>query len=231
MAQKKGVEPQQDRGIEAKRQILAAAVEEFAEHGFDRATTRSIARRCGENPAMIRYYFGGKEHLWKAAMDALFSQFLGQIVRSYAEYSGLPVEQLPLKMLHALVRGAAAYPAVLQILVMENLRNTSRLKWLVDTHIRPGYDLFRSIYRELDPLLRSGSALDIHVFYAFIGASSLIFASKEEARMLSGRDDLASDAAIAHHADLLYRLFFNAPVSSTAPRRSRSRPQAPKRKR
>ena len=49
---------------EAKRNILLAASESFAEHGFRHGTTRDIAKRANVNIGAINYHFGTKEQLY-----------------------------------------------------------------------------------------------------------------------------------------------------------------------
>ena len=49
----------------SKEKILRAAEELFAEMGFDKTSTASIAKRAGVNSALIFYYFGSKENLLK----------------------------------------------------------------------------------------------------------------------------------------------------------------------
>lgn len=48
--------------------LLEAAQEEFAEKGYDGATTRDITRRAGVNIAAINYYFRDKENLYIEAV-------------------------------------------------------------------------------------------------------------------------------------------------------------------
>jgi AcrR family transcriptional regulator len=48
--------------------ILAAARSRFAEHGYDRATIRSIAADAGVDPALVHHFYGSKERLFAAAM-------------------------------------------------------------------------------------------------------------------------------------------------------------------
>ncbi len=52
--------------------VVAAAREEFAEHGYDAATIRGIARRAGVDPALVHHYLGSKEQIFVAAMDLPF---------------------------------------------------------------------------------------------------------------------------------------------------------------
>jgi AcrR family transcriptional regulator len=56
------------RDASATRQALQdAAVELFAERGYDRTTVRDIATRAGVNQALLFRYFGSKEALFEAA--------------------------------------------------------------------------------------------------------------------------------------------------------------------
>ncbi|MEV8514708.1 TetR family transcriptional regulator [Dactylosporangium sp. NPDC051484] len=50
--------------------ILAAATKAFAEHGFDGASIRQIATSAGVDPALVHHYFGSKDKLFLAAMNA-----------------------------------------------------------------------------------------------------------------------------------------------------------------
>lgn len=52
--------------LTARARIRDAALEAFAEHGFDRATIRSIARDAGVSPGLVRHHFGSKEDLRRA---------------------------------------------------------------------------------------------------------------------------------------------------------------------
>jgi AcrR family transcriptional regulator len=52
--------------------ILSASRAQFAEHGYDGATIRAIARAAGVDPALVHHYYGGKENLFAAAMQLPF---------------------------------------------------------------------------------------------------------------------------------------------------------------
>jgi TetR/AcrR family transcriptional regulator len=49
----------------SRRQLLAAAFDEFAEKGYAGARVHEIAARAGVNKQLINYYFGGKEGLYR----------------------------------------------------------------------------------------------------------------------------------------------------------------------
>ena len=50
--------------------MLAAARAAFAERGFDAATIRGIATGAGVDPALVHHYFGSKDQLFLAAIEA-----------------------------------------------------------------------------------------------------------------------------------------------------------------
>jgi AcrR family transcriptional regulator len=52
-----------------KQALLAAAMQIFAAHGYDAATTREIAARAGSNEQLIQRYFGGKAGLLLAVLE------------------------------------------------------------------------------------------------------------------------------------------------------------------
>lgn len=50
--------------ISTKDKIIEAAIHEFAEKGYEQATTRDILDQAGANVAAINYYFKGKQGLY-----------------------------------------------------------------------------------------------------------------------------------------------------------------------
>ncbi len=54
---------------DARERIVAAAVDEFAEHGYDGATIRAIADRAGVDSALVHHYFGSKADLFGETID------------------------------------------------------------------------------------------------------------------------------------------------------------------
>lgn len=60
--------PAAKRG-EVRARLLAAAVKEFEEQGYEKATMRKIARRVGCDPALVNYYFGSKQSLFRECFN------------------------------------------------------------------------------------------------------------------------------------------------------------------
>ncbi len=64
----------QARATATRTALLDAALQEFAAHGFEGASTRTIAAAAGTHQPQINYHFDSKEELWKAAVDHLFDR-------------------------------------------------------------------------------------------------------------------------------------------------------------
>jgi len=60
--------PRDERGVLAAR-IVAAARDEFAEHGWAGTTIRAVSRTADVDPALVYHYFGSKEGLLDAATN------------------------------------------------------------------------------------------------------------------------------------------------------------------
>ncbi|CAN7218049.1 TetR family transcriptional regulator [Microbacterium maritypicum] len=57
------------RGVsDSRARIIAAAVDDFSEKGYDGATIRSIAARAGVDSALVHHYFGTKADLFAEAV-------------------------------------------------------------------------------------------------------------------------------------------------------------------
>ena len=70
--------PKED--LTARARILDAALAQFAEHGFEGATIRGIAKAAGVSPGLVQHHFGSKDELRRACDDAV----LGLIRRKVA---------------------------------------------------------------------------------------------------------------------------------------------------
>ena len=66
--------PKESKQEAKKQQILSAAVELFAEHGFYKTTTAMIAREVGVTQPYIFHFFKTKEELYLAVLEIGFAE-------------------------------------------------------------------------------------------------------------------------------------------------------------
>lgn len=60
--------------VNTKDALLAAAIEVFADKGFDAATVRDICSKANANVAAVNYHYGGKEALYVAVLEEIFPE-------------------------------------------------------------------------------------------------------------------------------------------------------------
>lgn len=61
-----------------RARIRDAAIEVFADDGFDRGTVRAIAARAGASPALVLHHFGSKEGLRRVCDEHVVSSLLDE---------------------------------------------------------------------------------------------------------------------------------------------------------
>lgn len=64
-------EPQTVSGV--RQRLIEVAARHFAEHGVQGASQRAIQREVGVNNSTVNYYFGSKDALYRAVVDAAVS--------------------------------------------------------------------------------------------------------------------------------------------------------------
>lgn len=109
-----------------KEAILAAAIEEFSQNGLDGARVNLIAKRAGINKRMLYHYFGNKDDLFLAVLEAVY-----QDIRTHE--LDLNLEELaPRAAMRELVDYTFDYyianPHFIRLLNNENLYGARHLK-------------------------------------------------------------------------------------------------------
>jgi TetR/AcrR family transcriptional regulator len=186
-----------------RQRIVDVAVEVFAARGFRAASTRDIAARAKVSQGLITYHFGSKGELWKAAIGRIFDDLRAGF-RSALDGDGAadPVERAR-DVVKSYVRFVAAHPELFRVMVEEGKRADARMRWLVDTHLKPLYTGLERLLSRSAPV--GARAHPAHLYYTMAGAASLMFALAPECARLTGLDP-RSPEVIEAHAEMLARL-------------------------
>jgi AcrR family transcriptional regulator len=185
-----------------RERIVAAALEAFAAKGFHGASTRDIALRAATNQGLITYHFRSKDELWRAAADRIFGLLAKSLDQQLAALESDDPRVRAREAIRIYVRFVAAHPELFRLMVDEGKNAEHRMKWLVDTHLKPRY---RQFARQGVFEAQVDAARLPHAYYVMAGAASLIFAVAPECRRLTGLDP-ETDAAIEAHAEFVARL-------------------------
>ena len=191
--------------------ILAAALREFADRGYDGASTSAIARTARVTQPMVHYYFNSKAELWRATVDALFNEARAVFLGVRAELRDVRGPALLKVVLRRFVAFSARYPELARLMAREGSSPGPRLKWMVRRHLR---DLFAGLEGLLRDGARAGWAKPLpaeQVVFFLIGSAAHLSAASALARELHGIDAFAPTTLDAQ-SDALIELVFHGLV-------------------
>lgn len=126
----------QQRAVDTRRNIIAAALTVFAENGFAAASTHAISERAGVPQPLVLYHFGSKDELWKAVANYIFAEIQRNWDERIPVSNDLPaIEQVRIEF-RALFDFTLTHPALFRFMLWENRTGNERLAWLVDNHLK-----------------------------------------------------------------------------------------------
>ncbi|MDX6201053.1 MAG: TetR/AcrR family transcriptional regulator [Frankiales bacterium] len=185
--------------------VLQAALDAFAETGYDGTSVRELSRRLGVSHALLIARFGSKEGLWFAAME----HALVQAERTWREVADSP----ELDDLEALRRGvtrqvmfSAAQPQVLRIMSHEGAIDSPRVRFVVDRFVNPLRPGVEGLLARLVAAGRIRPVAYATLHYLVTGGGGALFANPVEAALLGAPAHPDAEDIRAHAeavADLL----------------------------
>jgi AcrR family transcriptional regulator len=194
-----------------RERLLDVALRAFAELGYDGASTRVIAARAGVNQGLIPYYFGTKEALWREAVDRAFAELRAVFAQVQAAEVG-DAERVE-RLIRHFVRFVARRPEFARLMSDEGKRDGSRMRWIVDRHVRPLFEATQGLARGNRVLARLASGPGAPILhYILVGAVTHLFHQGPEFQRLTGLDP-ADEALVEAHADALVAIFVDGAAS------------------
>lgn len=198
---------EQQRAIDTRRAILEAALNEFAERGFDGASTRRIGERAGLDHTLITYHYRTKDALWKAVTEYCFSQIetlWNEAIPAGSEMS--PADRVRIEF-KTFLRFSVEHTAFHHFMLHENQGSSPRMSWLVEKNLSKTRDRIIPQIRaaQQDGKLIGGDAN--HVYYMLVGMTTVLSSLKSEVFATSGLS-LADEESIESYWDLVERAVF-----------------------
>ena len=178
--------------------ILRAAIKVFAKHGFDGGRVEQISRAAKSYDRMIYYYFGSKEGLFVAVIEAQYRSF--NEAESALELNAEP----PLAALTAVIRFIWAYyqkhPEFITLLNTENLHRGRHIGR--SSTVR---ELSSPVITITDTVLKSGARqgvfrqdLNARDLYLMIAAMAYFYLSNRFTLSAFLGENLETTEALAH---------------------------------
>ena len=208
-----------DNPIEVRKRILDAALQSFAEKGFDGATTRQIAGRANVPLGLLRYYFGDKLKLWQASVDQAFGELRSGLDATTFMPRSAAEDRDPVSAIRAGIRAhvhfVAKNPEFVRLMHEEGKRRGPRMRWLVDRHVTPLFERLVPVIAHLQELGRLPKGIaPLHFAYALIGSIDVIFHQAEECRRVTGVDP-TDPAVIDAHSRAVEFMLLGSPSTET----------------
>lgn len=205
-----GTRRRQHRAVDTRQRILAAALVEFANHGFAGASTRVVAAAAGVQHPLVSYHFKNKEGLWRAVLAATAGHFVDQFKARLAGLRGVDdVTKLRLVQ-EDFIRFSAQNPHFHLLMSQESSRSSKQLNAMVKDFIRP-------YFAEVTALIRSAQQAGCyvpgdpyHLQYLFIGAVTRIFSLAAEVKLITSASPFSAPM-IEQHVTACLDLFFRTP--------------------
>jgi TetR/AcrR family transcriptional regulator len=169
---------------------------------------------------LIRYYFGSKLKLWKAAVDQSFAEIRSGLDAAAFKPRNAAESSDPVAAIRAGIRAhvdfVAKNPEFVRLMHDEGKRRGSRMRWIVDRHVRPLFERLVPVVIHLQKLGRlPGDIAPLHFAYALIGAIDVIFHQAEECRRVTGVDPMDPAAVEAHSRAVEFMLLGPPPDSAS----------------
>jgi AcrR family transcriptional regulator len=189
--------------------VLDAALDAFAERGFEGTSVREIARDLGVSHNLIPQRIGSKDDLWRAAVDHGFGELAVALASALADVAEGATDLERLRaMIVRFIEANAARPALLRIISREAVAPGWRFDHLWDGFIDPvrlfGDELLTRL--EAAGQVRTGSVSLLYFFMTHGAGGPLALPALAE--RFGSAIDPADPEAIHDHAvaatDLLF---------------------------
>jgi AcrR family transcriptional regulator len=185
--------------------ILEAALEAFAQRGYDGVSVRELNRQIGVSHNLVHHYFGSKDALWRAAIDFGLSRANDAWrLEDLGPLSDLEKMKVGLRRFLEVVARA---PAIQRIMEREGAVGGPRLDYIAERYIvpslRPGLARFEKTTRieERDLNLASVAMLTAAGATAFFTQAAL-------ARKIGGPDPFSEEGIERHIRTMMTVLFY-----------------------
>ena len=190
----------------AQETILEAALEAFAQRGYDGVSVRELNRQVGVSHNLVHHYFGSKDALWRAAIDYGLSRVNETWRLEDLDPLTDPVEKMKLGLRRFLEVTARA-PAVQRILEYEAAIGGPRLDYIAERYVVPFLRPGLARFEETTEIEKRDLHLPSIALLTSIGATAF-FTQAALARKMGGPDPFSEEGIERHIRTMTTVLFY-----------------------
>jgi AcrR family transcriptional regulator len=165
--------------VDARSRLVLSALRLFAEKGYKATSTRQICDAAGANISAIRYYFGDKAGLYRAAFtEPMGDSPCGTNITNY-KHMALPelLSKFFAEFLEPLKKGEQ-FGLVMKLHYREMIEPTGAWQREIDAEIKPQHDTLVSVLKEHLGLQRVDA--DLHrLAFSLIGMAVYFYVGQD----------------------------------------------------
>jgi AcrR family transcriptional regulator len=194
----------------ARDRILGAALEEFADRGYEGTSTAEIARRVGVTQPLVHYHFRSKDALWRAVVEHVFGRLDAAFAGLGTELRDVDALTRTKVLLRRFVRFSAEHPALGKFMAREGARRTPRTAWLLERFVR-------RFHTRIEEALGEGWSKQIapeHATFVLIAAAAYPFNVPAMVQQLYKTNPL-DPAWVERHANAVVEIVFHGLARGT----------------
>ena len=195
---------------DASAAIRLAALNVFAQKGFDRASILEIANAAQVAKPLIHYHYATKEVLWQAAVSQAQQGLMAELMTVQSLLSNLDPRKAIELMAGKLVGFAATHPQLVRIVVEETGIGGPRAEWLLTQFLLPSYALSQAMIDKVSQDLKLGrhKPLVEHMVPAVLGVMNFPFLESAVIQRAYGKD-VYSASYIQRHSAVLHKVLLS----------------------
>lgn len=197
---------------ESVRRILEAAMETFAEVGYEGARVDEIAKRAGVNKAMIYYRIGDKKTLYEEVLHDVFGNTV-EIISENIQDDLSPEEKFKIYIAN-LAKTMEQHPCLPRIMMREVASGWTHFSETVVKDIAGILVIIRTI---IDEGVKEGAFIDINpvIVHLMIIGTMLLFnlsvpVRKNFYHLLEGNINIPEDVSFEHIVPEIQRMMLRA---------------------
>ena len=191
---------------QTRRNILSAATAEFAASGLEGGRTDRIAKQAGVAKRMLFHYFGSKEGLFQAVLEANYAEI--RSAEEKLQLSSLIPEEAMAELVEFSFNWLLTHPEFVPLLNEANLhkgrhvRASSKVQKLTTPLVERIGDVLKrgaeagTMRPDVDP---------VELYLSIAGASYFYFSNRHTLSVIFNRD-MMNDAALSHRRQHIVEL-------------------------
>jgi len=186
--------------------ILEAALEAFAQRGYDGVSVRELNRQIGVSHNLVHHYFGSKDALWRAAIDYGLNRVNEAWRLEDLAPDADPVEKMKVG-LRRFLEVTARSPSVQRIMGYEAAIGGPRLDYIAERYILPYLSPRLGRFEETTAIEKRNLHLPSLALLIATGTTAF-FTQAALARKIGGPDPFSEDGIERHIATMTTVLFY-----------------------